>query len=468
MWQKRLLGLVTAFRKYGIYKLLLACVLASLIVFDASPVWFVISILLLLVIKDPISVVLVFLVLAYFLILNEQKSMRVESSVGQPVTTVEYMYEVYSTSRTQVFVAASSFGNLLVEAPLYPKLSKGYIVSLGGGVLARVTSEFEGGFLYYLLSQDLNLFTSTNSVIVIKTNFDLIYTIKSNLDRVLKKYLYPDNVALAAGVIWGDDSELTNSAKEAMQRTGLTHLIAVSGFNVSVIILLVSKFRGRLPRHLLSFLTVVFLVAFNLFVGLENLPATRATLMGVSVVLGNLTGRPGSIWGSLSISVIVILLLAPSSITSISFQLSVAALIGILLLFPKLDYFFSFLPKLIREGVSLTMAANLSTFPITVASFGGYSIISPISNLILGPLIPLLMAQTSISLVMSGILSSLSSIVFYPVYLLTEVFFMTNELMASLDWGYTNNRLLILLIGILLVMIIVRADYLMLVGKNAK
>jgi competence protein ComEC len=190
-------------------------------------------------------------------------------------------------------------------------------------------------------------------------------------------------VRLARALLLGDGAALPPEQREAMRRVGLAHLVAVSGLNVGMVATVFLVLLLRAPRGVRLAGTLVGVLAYSLLVG--PLPSLLRAVLMAMVVLGALLLRrlPAALNG-LAVSCLLLVLLDPSWVDDLGFQLSVAATAGLLALAAPLR------DRIRRLGVfaaplAVTVAAQLATLPWALASFGRLSPISPLANLVAVP-----------------------------------------------------------------------------------
>jgi competence protein ComEC len=190
-------------------------------------------------------------------------------------------------------------------------------------------------------------------------------------------------LALARAFLLGDGQALVPEQREAMRRVGLAHLVAVSGLNVGMVasLLLVLLLRAPRPVRLLGALAGVCLYA--LLVG--PLPSLlRAVLMAGAVGGALLLGRLPQSCNGLAAACLLMVLLDPSWVRDLGFQLSAAATAGLLTLARPLAARLAWAGWL-GPPLAITLAAQLATLPWTLAAFGRLSAVSPLANLVAVP-----------------------------------------------------------------------------------
>lgn len=188
---------------------------------------------------------------------------------------------------------------------------------------------------------------------------------------------------LARALLLGDGNALPPAQREAMRRVGLAHLVAVSGLNVGMVATVFFVLLLRAPRGLRLAGTMAGVLAYALLVG--PLPSLLRALLMAAVVLGALMLRrlPAALNG-LAVSCLLLVLLDPSWVEDLGFQLSVAATGGLLALSAPLRHHLRVLGPF-ATPLAVTLAAQLATLPWSLAAFGRLSPISPLANLIAIP-----------------------------------------------------------------------------------
>ena len=198
---------------------------------------------------------------------------------------------------------------------------------------------------------------------------------------------------LLAGVVLGDRRRLVGTDAEAdFRTTGLTHLVAVSGSHLVVVAAVAAWLLGAvgLGRWWRSAGVAATVGAYVVFSGVQA-SAVRAWVMALAASAAWVGGRRTDGGSSLAVAATLVLALSPVSAFDLGFRLSVAAVAG-LVLFARLGeaWLAAGLPRPLRwlaAPVALTLAATVATVPITVSTFGVFSLVSPLANLLAGPLV---------------------------------------------------------------------------------
>ncbi len=217
-------------------------------------------------------------------------------------------------------------------------------------------------------------------------------------------------VARASALVLGDTGDLTPSFKRGLRRSGLAHLVAVSGFNVALVGGLALVAGAWLPWRGRLLLALVAIGGYALLVG-PLAPILRAAAMGLLATVALLSGRLQAPANALAVSALAMLCLEPRLVRDVSFQLTASATAGLTLLAPWLEERWAALPPLLRRPLAATVAAQLATLPWALPAFHQISPWAPLANLIMVPLasvaIVVALMWTGAALVSTGLAAAL-------------------------------------------------------------
>lgn len=288
-----------------------------------------------------------------------------------------------------------------------------------------------------------------------------IYKVKNYFVFRLNKILSEPQASFLAGLLIGARKSIPADLTEVFRITGTTHIIAVSGFNITIIVnLFAIIFIKYLPLPRKASFALVLLAIF-VFVIITGAPASiiRAALMGCLVLIAQYLGRLSKIANTLIFSAVVMLIVNPKIlIYDAGFQLSFLATIGLVYLTPILEKYFCWLPEkfTLQESITTTMAAIVMTLPLILFSFGNLSIIAPISNLLILPFIPIAMAFGFLAGIVALFSIKLGAILGWLVWLVLTYMIKVLELLSRIPYAYIKieNFSVFLLIGSYLLMIL--------------
>jgi competence protein ComEC len=211
---------------------------------------------------------------------------------------------------------------------------------------------------------------------------------------VMLQRLMPEPMAsLAAGILLGVKGRMPSDFYQALVNTGTLHIIAASGYNVSIVAEVLMKIVGGVvTRGVGVGIGVVGIILYVLISG-GGASVVRAGIMGSLTLIAYYFGRPTEARRLLWVSAALMLLYSPLYIVDVGFQLSFAATAGLLYLEPLMAK----LPNIrfLSEYLYPTLTASIATLPVVLYHFGRVSWISPVVNMLVLPIVPILMGMTS-------------------------------------------------------------------------
>jgi competence protein ComEC len=256
-----------------------------------------------------------------------------------------------------------------------------------------------------------------------------IYRIKSGLRRDIEAMLPEPEAGLLNGILLGLGHTLSDDLAEAFRATGLSHIIVISGFNLSLVAHAVMV-NGRRWMHRWAAVvaSVVAMVLYTVLVG-PSAPVLRATLMGGLFALAPLVGRRSHPLTSLAAASLVMSASNPLVVWSVSFQLSFAATIALLVVEPVLarrmdnwaiygassDRSTSWI-RAVRDVLLTTFAAQMVTLPILWYHFRQVSIIAPLANLLVLPAQPFILGWGWVAMVLAALWLPLGRLVGWLIW----------------------------------------------------
>lgn len=204
---------------------------------------------------------------------------------------------------------------------------------------------------------------------------------------------------LINGLILGIRNELPQQLRDNLSRSGTTHIIALSGFNITIVILFMVSLLKFLPRKISLIASGIGILAFIVMTGLAS-SVVRAASMGWLLLLASIWGRRIHLGATLSLASATMVFINPFALQyDIGFQLSVVATAGLVFLGPIVQKLFAWIPwSLVGDTLATTLSATIATLPLTTYYFGGISIVGLITNLLVVPLVPFCMAGGALAL----------------------------------------------------------------------
>ena len=215
---------------------------------------------------------------------------------------------------------------------------------------------------------------------------------RTRSERAIESGLSAPGGALLRGMVLGQDEEIDEDVRESFRASGLAHLLAVSGQNVALLCALALPLLASLGAPP-SVRIGALLALIALYVPLAGAGPSlqRAGVMGAAGLVAMAASRPASRVYALLLAAAVTLALNPRAWGDPGWQLSFAAVAGIIVLAPPLRARMQRLPRAIAEGVAVTVAATVATAPLMAHHFGSFSAASLPANVLALPAVPLVM-----------------------------------------------------------------------------
>ncbi len=260
------------------------------------------------------------------------------------------------------------------------------------------------------------------------------FSFKIKLREIIFKNFSPPHSGILTALLLGDKSYISQEWKEKLNVAGVRHITAVSGMHIVIIsgILLCLAIGLGLSRGQAFYFTLFFIW---LFIAMINFPpsAVRAGIMSSVFLICQKLGRQNASKRVLFLTAAVMLALEPLLLRyNLGFQLSFLATMGIIYLMPFLQRIFErvkLLKFLDLSGIlAMTFSAQLFVLPLLIYNFGYFSLVSPLSNILIVPILPFLMLFGFLFLLVSLIWQPLGFLVFLFVWLFL------NYLVLLVDW----------------------------------
>ncbi len=235
------------------------------------------------------------------------------------------------------------------------------------------------------------------------------------------EYALPEVPAgLAIGLVLGETQELPAATVSDFRRSGTSHVMALSGYNVSILVaLLLAVLPGLIGRRSAFVSIGLVLVGFLFMTGVPP-SLLRATVMASLLLLARLLGRRAPAGRLLGLSLLFLLSLEPILLLDVGFVLSVAATAGLIISAERFTP--RALPRWIATTLGTSLAAFVWTLPVSVTVFGRLSPVAPLANLLIMPLVPILFFGSLGIGALGMIAPTLSSAVAAPVIWLANLF----------------------------------------------
>ncbi len=300
-----------------------------------------------------------------------------------------------SVQQLEISLLGEHRGKINLKTARYPEFNYGDKIKFEGAI-KEVSGEYKNYYLTKNIVGEINFPTikvvSADNGSFVKSQ---LFNLRNKIRNVFQSILSKEKAAFLAGITIGSREDFSKEFKEKMSLSGTTHLVALSGYNITIIILAASVFFSSIFSTATSFyFNILTVILFVIMTGAEA-SVVRAAIMGVIVVLSQRLERLSSPRNAIVVAALIMVLFNPRVLVfDIGFQLSFAALIGIIYLAPifknilkiKESGFLSW-----KENAITTFSAQILALPILLSNFGIFSLASIVANILILEFIPVTM-----------------------------------------------------------------------------
>ncbi|MEI7890641.1 MAG: ComEC/Rec2 family competence protein [bacterium] len=333
---------------------------------------------------------------------------------------------------------------LLLQAPQYPQYTYGDILQLNCTLNAIENKDASFDYRMYMAKEGVLYQCEKGKIEKVEKNAGswiyakIISAKKSFEDKIVKVIPMPEG-ALAIGLLFGGNAGLSKEIQKDFSITGMTHIVAVSGYNVTIVaeyLILLGIFLGLWRPQAIWFA----IGGIVLFVVMAGLPASavRAGVMSTVLLWAMKNGRLASSQNAIIFTGSAMLLLNPLLLRwDVGFQLSFLATLGIVATSSFWEKNFIKKNKVfgISEIIALSLSAQFFVLPIIVYNFKIVSLISLLANVLILPIIPLSMLIVFLVVIFGFIFTPLAIVFGWLSFCLLFYEIKTIQLLASFSWS---------------------------------
>ncbi len=236
-----------------------------------------------------------------------------------------------------------------------------------------------------------------------------LFNIKEKLLEKMNWAIAPPESLLMGGLILGERSSFNENLRKNLITTGTIHIVALSGYNVTIIAEWLMKLFYFLPKNLGVSMGIFAILLFVLMTGGSS-TAIRAGIMATLVLIARATGRNYDVARALILAGVFMIMLNPFVLAfDVSFELSFIATLAVIFLAPKIEKYFLWITDKfkLRDIVSVTVAVYLFVLPFILYKMGNLSIVALPANILILPFIPFTMGL--------GFFTSFLGLLWYPL-----------------------------------------------------
>lgn len=229
------------------------------------------------------------------------------------------------------------------------------------------------------------------------------YSVK---DKIESNFNSSESAGLAYAVMFGDKQILDVETESAFKKVGVTHLIAVSGLNISILFICIMWVINRITNNrLVLFISVSSVILFYVWLCGFAPSVTRAGLMCIIYCLSKCTLSRYDVLNSMGLAGLIILILSPYQLFNVGFILSFACIFGIVALEYIFNRLFKFLDfnNILKTSIVTCLSAQMITFAVTAWCYGSVSLIGLLANVLLVPLFEFIFIALVVVLIISFI-----------------------------------------------------------------
>ena len=341
----------------------------------------------------------------------------------------------------------SMAGQVLAQAASYREYRYGDEVEISGQL--RTPSDSEGfSYRAYLAHQGIHSLMPYPHITLLARDkgnrvLAFLYSAKRRTQSVIAAMLPEPQAALLTGILLGNDEGIPDSLLDQFRATGTAHIIAISGFNITLISAALVKLFNRFMQRYVALLGALMVIAlYAVLVGAEP-PVVRAAMMGGLSALALIVGRQSDGLTSLFLAASLMTAWQPMLLWDVSFQISFAAMLGLILYVERLAKWTEQalrrvvsvetaerLTRLSRETLLATMAAQITVLPLIAYHFGQFSPLTLLANLLILPVQPIIMYLGSTAALLGLAVLPLGTVVGWSAWLFLTYTIRTTEVLA--------------------------------------
>jgi competence protein ComEC len=371
----------------------------------------------------------------------ESRPRLTRSSKGQFWLEATQLSEVESRSQVGA-VSKGVTGKLYVTVPMLQAtgLYPGQTISVTGVLYKPKPASNPGAFDFetYLAKEGAFAGFSGRQVSLFEEGQEKPWgwwRLRQRIVRALVLKLESPVGPLVSSMVLGRQAvDLPYDISDQFTRVGLAHVLAASGFHISLILGLVLALTRRWGVRSQFGMGVAALIVFVALTGAQP-SVLRAAIMGFGALIALLTKRKVKPLGSLLLAATILLLINPLWIWDLGFQLSFLATLGLLVTAPGLTKRLDGLPPAIAAVIAISLSASLWTLPLQLYVFGTIAPYSTAANIVCAPFITLVSIGGVISALAASIWpligSTIAGLLYYPTGLLISLVNLFNQLPGS-------------------------------------
>jgi competence protein ComEC len=359
------------------------------------------------------------------------------------------------------YIVKTEIGKVYIKQHLYPRYNYGDVLELTCFLQRPEPIE---DFRYDMYLARYRVFSICSMPYVNKKDYSdgaaflvYLYKFKASIAEKINLLWHEPHASFMAGLLYGYRGGL-GALNELFSRTGVTHIVAISGYNITIISTILSTLLVYLciPRKKAFYIITLGIAIFVIFAGLSA-SVVRAGIMGMIVLLARQVGRTSKVGNVMLLTCVVMTIHNPFIlIWDAGFQLSFLSTLGLVYFNPIIAPYFKKIPETLglRESIEATLSATVITLPLILFQFGRLSVVSLPVNVLILWIIPFLMLIGFIAVVASYASIFVGQAIGWVGWLGLSYIIFVVEWFAKLSFAAVDIRihwgLMILLYGLIL------------------
>ncbi len=396
----------------------------------------------------------IFLLFIFFLIFfagifwyqkSSPKYLSLEKFVGEniEISGIILREPEFKGVKQKIILQTKEKERVLIKTERYPEYEYGDLILVRGEL--KEPENFNDFDYRAYLSKDNIYFLMQNPKIEVKEKekgnviASNLFKFKKEFENNIKILLPSPEADFINGVIFGSKSEIPPKLYDDFIKTGTAHIIALSGFNVTIIVMFLAWiFSFFISNRKVIVLTAIFTITLFVVMTGASASVVRAALMGSVLLLARYYGRAQHSLNALVFAAFLMILFNPKILVfDVSFQLSFLATLGLLYFYPYFLKKFKKIPNFfkLRDTLSATLSAQAAVLPILIYNFNQISVISPLANILILPVIPIAMLLAFLTGVLSFVSLFLAKIFVFPLWFILAYQLKVIEVLGSLSFS---------------------------------
>ncbi len=272
------------------------------------------------------------------------------------------------------------------------QLNKGDIVKLIGEYEDTNYYKNEGNFNYrnYLKKDNIYGNLKVSKIEIVKKNNNIINNLNIQIKEKIKNNYSNQTANFIETIILGDKTNLSDIVKEEFSNSGLSHLLAISGMHIAIIILISNAILDHIIKNykIKNILLLIIIIIYATIINLSSSSA-RAIIMAILHIISKLIYKKDNFLVNISLASLILLIINPYNLIDSGFQLSFIASLGIVIILPKIEKLElkNKILKYIYVSLLVSISANILILPIIINTFKKISLSMFLIQIIITPIL---------------------------------------------------------------------------------